>query len=225
MAKVLRLKEGDRVVLFDGTGNEYEAAIEAISAREARLSIKKYSRGLAEPPVCITVAQGFLKERKMDILIRQLTELGISRWIPFAAVRSVSRPDVQRLTKRVVRWRKIATESLKQCRRARPPRIQTAAGFEQMLRFTGEADVKMAFWEAEEKSVLDADGFRDTDLQEIFIIIGPEGGLTPEEIGLARQAGFQSVSLGPRILRAETATIAACALVQYLFGDLGKGRL
>lgn len=125
----------------------------------------------------------------------------------------------------MTRWQKIAVESLKQCQRAMAPRIQTAAGFEQMLRFAGESDVKIAFWEAEETAIPDADSFGNADPREIFIILGPEGGLTAEEISLARQAGFQSVSLGPRILRAETATIAACTLVQYLFGDLGKGRL
>ena len=221
MINVLRLKEGDLVALFDGTGIEYEAGIEKISSMEVRLSIKKSRRCSAESPIRITVAQGFLKDKKMDMLIRQLTELGISSWVPFFAARSVPRPDAQRLSKRVARWQKIAAESLKQCRRARSPRIETAADFEQMLQLSGESDVKMAFWEEEEKAVLDADGFRNTDSREIFIILGPEGGLTAKEISLARQAGFQSVSLGPRILRSETATIAACTLVQYLFGDMG----
>ncbi len=225
MINVLRLKAGDRVVLFDGTGMEYEARIKKISSMEVRLSITKTCRGLAEPPVRITVAQGFLKERKMDTLIRPLTELGISRWVPFFAARSVSRPDAQRLSKRVARWQKIAAESLKQCRRARAPRIETAADFEQMLQLAGESDVKMAFWEEEAGPLSEVDSFGDADPREIFIILGPEGGLTLEEISRARQAGFKSVSLGPRILRSETATIAACTLAPYRCGDLGKGRL
>jgi 16S rRNA (uracil1498-N3)-methyltransferase len=166
------------------------------------------------------VAQGFLKDKKMDTLIRQLTELGISRWIPFFAARSVSRPDAARLERRAARWQKIATEALKQCRRTQPPRIETVAGFEQMLAAGVDADIKIAFWE-EEQSVLPEADRHGRVPGDIFIILGPEGGLTSEEIALARQAGFKSVSLGPRILRAETATLAACTLVQHLYGDMG----
>jgi 16S rRNA (uracil1498-N3)-methyltransferase len=225
MINVLRLREGDLVALLDGNGIEYEAGIKKISSREVRLSIKKSRRCPAESPIRITVAQGFLKDKKMDTLIRQLTELGISRWIPFFAARSVPRPDAQRLSNRMTRWQKIAAESLKQCQRALAPRIQTAAGFEQMIRFAGESDVKIAFWEAEETAVLDVDSFGPQVPEDVFIIIGPEGGITAGEISQAQQAGFKTVGMGPRILRAETATIAACALVQYLFGDMGRGVL
>ena len=116
MINVLRLKAGDRVVLFDGTGKEYAAAIHSISSGEVRLAVLGNRPGLAESPARITVAQGFLKDKKMDALIRQLTELGISRWIPFCGERSVARPDAERLARRSERWRKIATEALKQCR-------------------------------------------------------------------------------------------------------------
>ena len=225
MINVLRLKEGDLVALFDGTGIEYEAGIEKISSMEVRLSIKKSRRCRAESPIRITVAQGFLKDKKMDTLIRQLTELGISRWIPFFAARSVPRPDAKRVSNRMTRWQTIAAESLKQCQRALVPRIQTAAGFEQMLQLAGKKDIKIAFWEAEETAILDADSFGPQAPEDVFIIIGPEGGITAGEISRAQQAGFKTVGMGPRILRAETATIAACALVQYLFGDLGRGVL
>lgn len=220
MVNVLRLKAGDRVVLMDGDGWEYQAAIDIIARGEVRLFIEKRYQCEAESPVQITVAQGFLKDKKMDTLIRQLTELGITRWIPFFAARSVPRPDASRLERRVVRWQKISAEALKQCRRARPPRIETVTGFKQMLVAGADADVKIAFWEEEKAAfpVVDAAG---TEPREVFIILGPEGGLTAAEINSARQAGFKSASLGPRILRAETATLAACTLVQHLFGDMG----
>ena len=156
----------------------------------------------------------------MDTLIRQLTELGISRWIPFFGARSVPRPDARKLAKRADRWQKIADEALKQCRRAQSPRIEMPSGFEQMLAAGADADVKIAFWE-EEKTVLPAANRGGEEISEIFIILGPEGGLTEAEINSARQAGFKSISLGPRILRAETATLAACTLVQHLYGDMG----
>jgi len=220
MIKVLRLKVGDPVTLFDGIGVEYDARIEAIADREVHLSVLAHSKGRNESPVRISVAQGYLKDKKMDTLIRQLTELGISRWIPFFADRSVPRPDASRLARRMTRWQKIAIEALKQCRRSKAPQIEAFGGFEQMLATAASADVKIAFWEEETSGVLAADG-SGSKAREIFIILGPEGGLTADEIQLARQAGFKAVSLGPRILRAETATVAACSLVQHIFGDMG----
>ena len=220
IVNVLRLKAGDRVVLFDGAGREYEAVITEILRGEVRLAIEKSNPSQAESPVRITLAQGFLKDKKMDTLIRQLTELGISRWIPFFGARSVPHPNAARLEKRMVRWQKITTEALKQCRRAQSPRIMMPAGFEQMLAAGADADVKIAFWE-EEKTILPAAKRMPAENLEVFIILGPEGGLTEAEIHSARQAGFKSVSLGPRILRAETATLAACTLVQHLYGDMG----
>jgi len=225
MANVLRMKAGDSVVLFDGTGQEYTARIEKITRGKVRLSFEESRPSRAESPARITVAQGFLKDRKMDMLIRQLTELGISRWIPFLADRSVARPNVERLKKRMDRWRKIADEALKQCRRARSPRMETAADFKAMLKMADASALKLIFWE-EETAAFAGDGraAAETDQQELFLVIGPEGGFTADEINLARQAGFQPLSLGPRILRAETAAVAAAALVQYRFGDLGLGR-
>ena len=224
IVNVLRLKAGDRVVLFDGAGQEYEAVIAQIIRGEVRLSIERSRRCQVESPVRITLAQGFLKDKKMDTLIRQLTELGISRWIPFFGARSVPRPDTKRLARRAARWQKIADEALKQCGRAQAPRIETVADFSEMLRLAGASAVKLIFWEAEEAAFPEIKLVTGTDHREVFIVLGPEGGLTAGEIELARQAGFVSVSLGPRILRAETATIAAGTLVQYLYGDLGKGR-
>ncbi len=225
IVNVLRLKAGDRVVLFDGAGQEYEALIAKILRGEVRLSIERSRRCQVESPVRITLAQGFLKDKKMDTLIRQLTELGISRWIPFFGARSVPRPDAKRLVKRVARWQKIADEALKQCGRAQAPRIETAPDFSEMLRFADASTVKLIFWVAEEAAFPENDPVAGTDHREVFIVLGPEGGFTAGEIDLARQAGFQTVSLGPRILRAETATIAAGTLIQYRFGDLGRGRL
>ncbi|MCP3951634.1 MAG: 16S rRNA (uracil(1498)-N(3))-methyltransferase, partial [Desulfobacterales bacterium] len=212
IVNVLRLKAGARVVLFDGAGQEYEAIIAEILHGEVRLSIELRRQCQVESHVCITVAQGFLKDKKMDTLIRQLTELGISRWIPFFGARSIPHPDANRLARRMERWQKIADEALKQCLRALSPRIEIGADFSEMLRLADTAAVKLIFWEAEEAAFPEADHVAGTDPREVFIALGPEGGFTAEEIDLARQAGFQPVSLGPRILRAETATIAAGTL-------------
>jgi len=172
MLNVLRLKADDRVVLFDGTGWEYEAAIRKISGGEVRLSVLNSRPGLAESPVRITVAQGFLKDKKMDTLIRQLTELGISRWVPYFGGRSVARPDAARLRKRAARWQKIAAEALKQCRRSQPPEIEPAVDFDTVLQSAASAAVKLIFWEAE-SAPLRAAELGGLPQGDVFIILGP----------------------------------------------------
>lgn len=220
---VLRLKPGDPVRLFDGRGREYDARISAVSAGGVQVSVTGASAPDAESPVAITIAQGFLKERKMDELIRPLTELGISRWIPFIAERSVARPDARRLPARKTRWEKIAAESLKQCRRSRVPEIGEVLTFGEMLHAAAGQDLRILFWEKASGPARDLFSLAgDTPCESVFAVLGPEGGLSEEEVEAAVAAGFQVAALGPRILRAETATVAAAALLQYFLGDLGK---
>lgn len=218
---VLRLQAGESVVLFDGAGREYDARIAAIDPDGVRIEILGKRRAAAESPVAITIAQGFLKEKKMDDLVRSLTELGMSRFIPFLAERSVARPDSKRLKGRAERWEKIALESLKQCRRSRVPGIGATVSFSEMVALGRRADLKVLFWEekaGEPQSPLTE--LRGDRCDTIFAALGPEGGFTKQETDLARNAGFIVAPLGPRILRAETAAIAACTLLQHLFGDM-----
>lgn len=220
--KVLRLKPGTDILLFDGTGVEYEARIVSTSAERVSVSILRQSNNRSESPLKITLAQGFLKEKKMDSLIRPLTELGICRWIPYFAERSVPRPTDSRLSARVERWKTISRESLKQCGRSILPEIVEAGSFNEMLVFSHETNLKVAFWEnAVDVIPVALGGIAEPPVQSVFILIGPEGGLTGDEISEATKQGFKIATLGPRILRAETATITACSLIQYLFGDLG----
>jgi len=219
---VLRLKPGDTIGLFDGKGFEYKARIVAMSSAKVEVSVIQCFPAAAESPVQIIVAQAFLKEKKMDTLIRQLTELGITGWTPFFAERSVPRPDKKQLSARTQRWKKIAKEALKQCKRGRIPEIGETASFEGVLNQSEPYDLKIAFWEDEPapvKAFLPKPG---RQINTIFVLLGPEGGFTVQEMERARARGFVTAGLGPRILRAETATIAACVLLQYLYGDMGK---
>jgi 16S rRNA (uracil1498-N3)-methyltransferase len=218
---VLRLKAGDTIRLFDGTGVEYEAAIVHLTAGRAELSIISKETAVAESPIELAIAQGYLKEKKMDSLIRQLCELGMSRWMPFISQRSVPRPDEKRLDARMQRWQKIARESLKQCRRSVLPKISAPVAFDEVLEFGRSCDLKILFWEQETRA-LDRKALTDSvnPVKQAFIVLGPEGGFADQEIEKARELGFTISGLGPRILRAETATIAACTLIQFLFGDL-----
>ncbi len=218
----LRLKPGDTIRLFDGTGVEYEATITNLTGNRAELSIIGKATTDAESPIELTIAQGILKEKKMDSLIPALCELGMSRWLPFISQRSVPKPDQKRLDARQERWQKIARESFKQCRRSVLPQISTPVSFEEVLEFGHTCDLKVLFWE-QENSLLDHNALTDptNTIKQVLIVLGPEGGFTDEEVEKARKFEFTISGLGPRILRAETATITACTLIQHLIGDLG----
>lgn len=219
--RVLRLSPGDWVELFDGAGGGYRARILSVSAGTVTLSIEETFPLMTEPPVHIALAMGMLKDRKMEDLIPPLTELGINRLIPFYAARSVpaakgSGPSAARLA----RWKKIAVESVKQCGRGCLPCITPMNDLDAVLAASAEWDRKLIFWEAA------AAGNRFTvpegpPPKRILVVVGPEGGFDPAEITQAQDHGCRVVSLGPRILKTQTAAIAACVLIQHRFGDLG----
>jgi len=158
----------------------------------------------------------------MDDLVRRLSELGIAGWIPFYSQRTIARPDKKRLAGRTQRWHRIATAALKQCRRQKMLEISEALTFDEVLGLSKSCDLKIVFWE-NEAAPLERDIKSKTDhsLNSIMVMLGPEGGFTEPEIEMARQSGFVTAGLGPRILRAETATLVASTLVQYLYGDMG----
>jgi len=218
---VLRLKPGDSLKLFDGTGYEYNAVISRISVKAVAVEIRKRIKAAPPSDVQIIVAQAFLKEKKMDDLVRKLCELGVTRWIPFFSERSIARPDAQRLVGRSQRWNRIATEAAKQCRRIDTLQIGDALSFEKVLELGGRCDLRIVFWENETSLLIKSVPSRANPIKEVLVMLGPEGGFTDQEIKKLLNCGFQSAGLGPRILRAETATIAAVTLVQYLYGDMG----
>ena len=159
----------------------------------------------------------------MDDLVRKLCELGVARWIPFFSQRSIARPDASRLAGRSRRWHRIAAEALKQCRRIDLPAIAAACSFNEVLDYSKACDLKIVFWENESAPLRrDIESKEKPSNGKILLMLGPEGGFTRGEIELAQRSGFIVAGLGPRILRAETATLAAVTLVQYLFGDMGQ---
>ena len=221
ICRVLRLSAGDAVELFDGTGKGYRARIVAASPKRIVFTIGDSFELLNESSVRITLAQAFLKDRKMDVLIRQLTELGIFRWVPFYAARSVPVPGLKGLGKRIDRWEKIALEAVKQCRRGRVPQIEPAGNFNQLLETSDAYDLKIMFWE-EAPQAFNIPATVPQTPKQVLLVVGPEGGFGLDEVRQAQAHGFLTTGLGPRILRAETATLAALTLVQYGFGDMGS---
>lgn len=218
--KVLRLKPGDNIVLFNSKGDEFKAQIKGFEAEAVKALILAASRPIRESPVNIALAQAMLKEKKMDRVVRQLCEIGVSTWIPFFGSRSVARPAEKKLATRAERWRKIAVEAAKQSRRLQVPRIRPAEDLEAALAAAEGFDLKITFWEEAPVSV----GWPspDNSPDSVFLLVGPEGGFAKEEVARARDRGFVSASLGPRILRAETAAVVASALAQHRYGDLGS---
>ena len=156
----------------------------------------------------------------MDRLVRQVTELGIYALIPLLVERSVPKPEPERWAEKEQRWESIARESLKQCGRSQIPRIGPAAPFEEVVGTSQAYDLRILFHHGNsELTRPDASDARN--MRQVLALIGPEGGFTSDEVKLARKQGFVRVSLGPRILKADTAAVAACSILQYAFGDIG----
>jgi len=221
--KVLRLQPGDGIGLFDGLGAAYTARIQNFVPDGIVVEVLSSAPAMTDSPVEIIIAQAFLKDKKMDGLARQLTELGAAKWIPFFAERSVPAPDRRRLAGRLERWQKISREAIKQCKRGRLMVIEPVGTLQDVLLQARRCDVKILFWENQPQSLNRLATVPQGAAPEgIFAILGPEGGFSPAEVEAAVAEGFLTAGLGPRILRAETAAIAAAALLQFLFGDLGK---
>ncbi len=214
--KVLRLNPGDPIEITDGAGTDYTARIAGVSPGNIEVDIIDGHDSLTESPLSITLCSGMLKDKKMDLVIKHVTQLGIYQWIPFFCERSVPTPDAKRIKKRHQRWETIAKESLKQCRRSRLPKILPPLSFENLLEHSASYEAKIAFWENATQRL---DTLKKNPA-DIIVLIGPEGGFSEMEIKTAKKKGFLSYSLGPRILRAETAAISSCTLIQHILGDI-----
>lgn len=222
MVQVLRLKAGARVILLDGQGREYDAIIEGIDDKRVAVALTASREEAASSLPSITLCQAFLKEKKMDDLVRHLTELGMGAFQPFFSSRVVARPEGEKLKNREARWEKIAAEAVKQCGRTSAPAILPTTDWKTLLKNipSGPRTLKLFFWEEAQVSFKEVEALCTDGPTEIFLVIGPEGGFTREEALMATEAGFHVVGLGTRILRAETAPLAAISIVQYLFGDM-----
>jgi 16S rRNA (uracil1498-N3)-methyltransferase len=219
IGRVLRLKAGDEVILFDGEGKEYHALLTRLSPREISLSLlREPSTTAAESPLRIILGLGLLKSSKFDWVVQKTTELGVAEVVPFFSLHVVPRWEESQTRSRQSRWEKIASEAAKQSGRARVPKIHSPRSFGDMLAMGPEEATKILLWEKEPAGSLQ--DVLTSPVSSIFVLIGPEGGFSDEEALRARKAGFQPIRLGPRILRAETAGIAIVSLLQFVLGDL-----
>lgn len=225
LKNVMRLTRGETVCLVDGRGFEYRAVIDRLLPGRVELSVcgRKLSPGVA--PVRIHAAQGCLKDKKMDRVVRQLSELGVARFQPFVSERAVVRPIAGRATYRLERWRKICIEALKQCRRGDLMEAEDLIAFGDLIHTGQDYDLRILFWEGASQALTPRRASQvSSEVRSVLVMLGPEGGFSEQEAAAAEASGFWLAKLGPRILRAETAAVAACAVVQYIFGDLGPGQ-
>ena len=220
LMKVLRLRAGDFVTVFDNTGWEHEAIIETLTSERGELKIVESHPSDREPSIAINLAVGLTKGEKLDWVIEKATELGVTTIIPFSSNYTVPKLDGDKIQKRSERWRKIAVSAAKQCGRSRIPEVRSLCSFENFVRESWPETLKLIFWENEADGSLREMFEKCRETKSVLVAVGPEGGFTRGEVELANAQGFQSVHMGRRILRAETAAIAALAVVQFLWGDL-----
>ncbi|MFH1411498.1 MAG: 16S rRNA (uracil(1498)-N(3))-methyltransferase [Candidatus Omnitrophota bacterium] len=218
--KVMRLKEGDGVVVFDGTGCEYSGFIKDADERNNRaiVEIVKEERPPKEAAAEIILAQAIPKRKKMDWIIEKATELGVSRIIPMISERTIVRPNDQRkMDDKAERWRKIAREASKQCGRTDVPRIEDLTLYGQVTAHMDEYDLAlMACLEEDRVSLKSA--IKNIKSGKIIVFIGPEGDFTREELVMADKDNCRFISLGKRVLKSDTAGLFVLSALAYEMG-------
>jgi 16S rRNA (uracil1498-N3)-methyltransferase len=220
---VLRLQPGDEVYVFDGAGREIRGTVREFARDGAVIEVlEEVEPARPESPLNLTLAIALLKGEKFDLVVQKATELGASRIVPVTTSRAdVRLRDSEDVKRKVTRWHRIALEAAKQCGRARLMEIAEPVEFKDLVaRPTEKGELRLMFAERNGTALADVAQSSPADFPKIFALVGSEGGWADEEIKLAREAGWQIVTLGGRTLRAETAAIAIVALLQHRFGDL-----
>jgi 16S rRNA (uracil1498-N3)-methyltransferase len=213
--KVLRLDEGDAVSLFDGRGGEWSGRLHRVG-KVMTVALESFDDTDRESPIQITLVQGLPAADKMDWIVQKSVELGVSRIAPVACRRSVIRLSGERMERRVAHWQAVAIAACEQCRRNRVPEVAPLVDLPQFLGgVAGDNGMRLILAPGTSQRLAEVP--KPTRL--VTLLIGPEGGFEDVELAAAASAGFQPVSLGPRVLRTETAGLAALAAMMALWGD------
>jgi 16S rRNA (uracil1498-N3)-methyltransferase len=221
LGRVLRAAAGDVVEAVDASGQLLSVRLTAISPRLAEGVVTGREPLATESPLDLTLAQGIPKADKMEHVIRMATELGVTRVIPLLTERTVVRLEPTRSASRLARWRRVAREAAQQSGRAAVPEIATVQPISSWRLDLPSDGLLVCFWE-EERRGLDR-LLPPGPCRRATVVVGPEGGLTGDEVRGLADAGALVASLGPRLLRTETAGVVAVALLQARYGDLGRG--
>ena len=217
MKNVLRLNKGDEVSVCDKCGFDYLCKITDFSQNAAHLEILQKEKTSTEPPISVTLYQGVTKGDKLDMVVQKCVELGCVKFVPVSMKRSVK--VIKDASKTKNRMEKIVYEACKQSSRGIIPKVMEVLTFKEAIDDAKENELKLLPYESERDLSIKEVLKKSKDIKNVCIFIGPEGGFSDEEITLAKDNGFEIVSMGPRILRTETAPISAITAVMYELGD------
>ena len=217
-AMVLRLKEGEQVLLCDGQGNEAVCRVAAAWDGNVRLTVEQRRLSQSEPAVRVSVYVAFPKADKLEHVIQKATELGAFEIVAFPSARCVSKPDEKSLKKKLERWQKIAASAAEQSGRGRIPEVLALGSFSDALKRAANADKALLFYENERSTTLKM-ALSSDEYESVSILTGPEGGLEEREVEKAMDAGLTVCTLGKRILRCETAPLCALSAIMYDAGE------
>ncbi|MDO4270850.1 MAG: 16S rRNA (uracil(1498)-N(3))-methyltransferase [Eubacteriales bacterium] len=215
--RVLRLRPGEALTLCDGAGTDYDCAVESVEKDAVVCCVRGAHPADTEPEQRFILFMALPKGDKMELIVQKAVELGVAEIVPYLSKNCVSRPD--KTDKKVERWRKIAVEAAGQCGRGRLPSVGAVVPVGQAIERAAACETALFFYENEKRTGL-RDALAGGVGRTVSLMIGPEGGFAPEEAAAAKEAGLTSVSLGTRILRCETAPIAALAAVLYAGGNM-----
>ena len=216
LTRVLRLRPGAALILFNGRGGEHAARLERSSGSKVTVEVGEHQAIERESPFPLTLAQGVSRGERMDLVVQKATELGVTRLVPVLTERSIVRLDEELSDRKSSHWRAIATAACEQCGRNRLPEVALPAQLREFLRQPAGDSVRLLLSPAATRRIEDV----PRPASSVTVLIGPEGGLSDEEQADALAYGFTAVHLGPRVMRTETAAIAALTLLQREFGDL-----
>lgn len=217
IAKVLRMKAGEKLVACDCQGRDYDCVISEVCDKQVELTVEKVYPSETEPSVKVTLYQAMPKSDKMELIIQKAVELGVSAIVPVQTKRCVSRPDAKSMAKKLERYNRIALEAAKQCGRGRIPQVLPMLDYSEALTAMKADERAFLFYENSTSS------FRkelEQKVSSVSIMVGAEGGFEEEEVSKALEQGIASLSLGKRILRCETAPLAALSIIMYETGNM-----
>ena len=219
--RVLRLGTGDMIECLDGHGNIYQVVLSHVESEHIIGEIVSSYKADSEPELQVTIAQGIPKGERWEFVLQKGSEIGATVFQPLYTERTIVHLSEDQIPYRLARWQKIAQEAAEQSQRSIAPRVLAPATLQQWLETAGEHDLIIAAWEDEEQRSLKQALQDHPDVKRLALLVGPEGGFSRQEIAQISQAGGLTVSLGPRILRSETAGIVQLALALFFYGDMG----
>ncbi len=216
LTRVLRLKPGDDLVMFNGEGGEFRATVDTVERRSARIRLGEFIKQNVESPLELVLVQGISRGERMDYTVQKAVELGVTRIVPVTTERTVVNLKGERQQRRQEHWQGVVNSACEQCGRNVVPRVSPVTPLHEWLSAPNQG-ARFVLHHRSQQGLPD----RVDNQHAVTLLIGPEGGLTDEEINAAQRADYIPLTLGPRVLRTETAAVTALSVLQWVWGDLG----